>query len=572
MSDKKNSFGSFPDWLVPDMDHDDDHDLKDMWLYDEMRERQKELFEKSSYLDEDEEDELDDDDALMEHLSELDKTEREFFLMDHPTIQRRIEDDPDLTDFMSELDAENEDDEFYDEDDEFEDEDVDDSDEEDVFDARDEEWDDEGCDAFGYDKGVLARRREAQRNLRYSNNDEQSERSRFILKGSSVAARYLTIWGDYLYASAIKTKFDLPFNVPDEVDHVQMRLYDLMENLIAVDVRQALICWDWCLDEFLPYLNYTNEPEELTYPLFLLCENYTDELLDYVKQHPAFLEKVILHTREELFGVHYIVVRALEKGETMMAKRVMEYALANRYIPLNKKIDCVDFSVFLCAQQDDISVMRAFQEYVFPLVHTVTDIRFANQVPIWNERMDEIEKEHEEGSEDDLYTGENAWREKYRENPITWLVDPVDYDDEEEYLQASQERKYAWRRGLTNVYDIRPEDFETRPEYEAALSEARRKEREEREEKWRKMMHVEDTTVYKFCKVSTNYPLKPHYYYLTGGLDVKVGDLVAVPLGYKNAETLGVVVSVGQCYSFSFPCALDAMKTVLRIEETSSHE
>ena len=189
-----------------------------------------------------------------------------------------------------------------------------------------------------------------------------------------------------------------------------------------------------------------------------------------------------------------------------------------------------------------------------------------------DEEFDDEDADDSDEFEDDLYTGKNAWREKYRENPITWLVDPVDYDDEQEYLEASQERKYAWRKGLSNPFDILPENFETRTEYEAALSEAYRKEREEREEKRKKMMHVEDTTLYKFCKISTNYPLKPHYYYLTGDLNVKVGDLVAVPLGYKNAETLGVVVSVGQCYSFSFPCALDQMKTVIRIEETSSHE
>ena len=133
MPEKKDPAGIIPDWFNRDMDFDGDCDLLDMTLYeDQFREEEEET---PSYL-EDEEDELEDDDALMERLSEMDETEREFFLMDHPTIQQRIEDDFELEEFMSELDTEsenddfsNEDDDFYDEDEEFDDEDDDASDE-----------------------------------------------------------------------------------------------------------------------------------------------------------------------------------------------------------------------------------------------------------------------------------------------------------------------------------------------------------------------------------------------------------------------------------------------------------
>ena len=123
-------------------------------------------------------------------------------------------------------------------------------------------------------------------------------------------------------------------------------------------------------------------------------------------------------------------------------------------------------------------------------------------------------------------------------------------------------RKYRWRDYCSIRYGINPNDYDTRAEYDAAVrtevekqQAARQKERDET---------LTDTTLYKFCKVSVNYPERPHYYYLTGELELKVGDHVKVPFGQNNDIADGVVMSVGECYGSSFPCPISKLKKVMK--------
>ena len=54
------------------------------------------------------------------------------------------------------------------------------------------------------------------------------------------------------------------------------------------------------------------------------------------------------------------------------------------------------------------------------------------------------------------------------------------------------------------------------------------------------------------------------YYYLTGELELNVGDEVIVPFGQDNKEMIGIVVSVGKCYASAFPFDASKIKTVIR--------
>ena len=57
---------------------------------------------------------------------------------------------------------------------------------------------------------------------------------------------------------------------------------------------------------------------------------------------------------------------------------------------------------------------------------------------------------------------------------------------------------------------------------------------------------------------------KALYYYLTGELELNVGDEVIVPFGQDNKEISGIVVSVGKCYASAFPFEETKIKTVIR--------
>ena len=68
--------------------------------------------------------------------------------------------------------------------------------------------------------------------------------------------------------------------------------------------------------------------------------------------------------------------------------------------------------------------------------------------------------------------------------------------------------------------------------------------------------------MYKFCKVSLDYPYKPYYYYLVGDLKLEIGDRVIVPFGNKNDLKDAVVMSVGACAGCTFPCKIESIKYV----------
>ena len=68
---------------------------------------------------------------------------------------------------------------------------------------------------------------------------------------------------------------------------------------------------------------------------------------------------------------------------------------------------------------------------------------------------------------------ESSWRDTC-EDGSEYGLDPQDYDNEDEYLDALNEAKYEWRDFCDDEgyeYDIDPEDYETEDEYNAAVRE-----------------------------------------------------------------------------------------------------
>lgn len=149
-----------------------------------------------------------------------------------------------------------------------------------------------------------------------------------------------------------------------------------------------------------------------------------------------------------------------------------------------------------------------------------------------------------------------SWRNKYKDAPIN----PSTYATEEEYLDAVETKKFGWRKYCSNRFGILATDFETREEYNVAVSAAYEEERK------RKIAEREadptNRTIYKFCKVCIDYPNKPFYYYFTGHVKLQVGDRVLVPFGQNNKATEGIVMSLGECYGCALPCKVDLIKYV----------
>lgn len=74
----------------------------------------------------------------------------------------------------------------------------------------------------------------------------------------------------------------------------------------------------------------------------------------------------------------------------------------------------------------------------------------------------------------------------------------------------------------------------------------------------------DDGKIYHYCMVLVNAASRP-YAYLTGGLPLKVGDLVEVPFGKDNAIRRGEVKEVMDCTSATAPWSPEKTKTVARM-------
>lgn len=96
-------------------------------------------------------------------------------------------------------------------------------------------------------------------------------------------APYLSADGEFLYARAIRDKFNLSScPLPEEFDKREISFKNIMLKLIQMDRPLSLKVWDWCLDAFMPYMDYEFMPED-----------YITDIVDYMAENPSFMEKLV---------------------------------------------------------------------------------------------------------------------------------------------------------------------------------------------------------------------------------------------------------------------------------------
>ena len=166
-----------------------------------------------------------------------------------------------------------------------------------------------------------------------------------------------------------------------------------------------------------------------------------------------------------------------------------------------------------------------------------------------------------ESSEDKYqFSRRFAWRASCVDGS-KYGISPLDYETEQEYLDAIEDHKYGWRKYLapSKLRYANPQDYETAEEFHAAVREAFNRETVSRAVN---KHNSNDRSIYKFCKVELEEEPRNTYYYFPGPLLLHIGDRVIVPLGRENKEVYGTVVSVGECYGSALPCAVDNIKYV----------
>lgn len=128
--------------------------------------------------------------------------------------------------------------------------------------------------------------------------EQELARCEFILgEDSPLAARYLTVDGEFLCAQAVKEHFPgLPVQVQPEDEACNTPLGKLIRSLARQDPALALEIWLWCIQQFYPYREYSDEQdyllEEVLEQMDDLPEEFLTRLADRLAQREALRKQV----------------------------------------------------------------------------------------------------------------------------------------------------------------------------------------------------------------------------------------------------------------------------------------
>lgn len=136
-------------------------------------------------------------------------------------------------------------------------------------------------------------------------------------------------------------------------------------------------------------------------------------------------------------------------------------------------------------------------------------------------------------------TSNHSWRDEY-ESDLDCDIDPSDYDTEEEYLEALDEAN-----SNENISTVSSSMHSIRIDKQSNTNHDRVK-------------------IYNYCKVLIESSNKQSLY-LSGKIDLDVGDQVVVPNGSDNADIVGTVIAVGKCFGYAFPCDINEIKPVIKL-------
>ena len=402
--------------------------------------------------------------------------------------------------------------------------------------------------------------------------EEEKERCRFILARPCLAAHYLTAYNGYILAQAVRDHFTLPIEVEPEDTESKLSLDDLISEVAEEDSALALDIWAWCIKEFGPHRKYLRHKWSLYGGILGRLEEYPEEFkklaINKLGTDTGFAKGVLTDNPDIPYGIADCITTALENGSFQEAQ-IMFVATVTNPVLRGKDIEAIINSV-LCgiSNYEELESMELFQKFMMPIIKKINNKRIQRLVPQFMKTVTDYISSVERTVEKYQYSRRYAWRKTCADGK-PYDLDPLDFETEEEYNKAIQDEKYRWRRWHREAarYGLDVNSFETEDEYEKALHEKQAIERQERLAQ-RQASYIDplastDKTIYEFCGVSFGNHSHP-YHYLTGGVDVSIGDQVEVPSNRPEGVNIGTVVSVSKHLRSSAPYPVDRAKTILR--------
>lgn len=394
--------------------------------------------------------------------------------------------------------------------------------------------------------------------------EAEAKRHKFVLSQSCIASRYLTRYDGFIFVQAVKDNFRLPFEVPDEDDEVKNFFPDFFMELAEEDVELALDVWAWCVKEFGAYQIYMDNAWTLYNQIMSSLDDYPEalmeSLIDRLGSDQDFRRGLISDCPDIPYSVPELIVRALITNREKVAQVIFIAAMKNAKAKSKWKEDLLESIISECSNWEELESMEAVQKYILPIAAKIDDKRMQRVLPKMAKEVEDYIRSVESSEDRYQFSRRFAWRATCVDGS-KYGVSPLDYETEQEYLDAIEDHKYGWRKYLapSKLRYANPQDYETAEEFHAAVREAFNKETKARAVN---NHNEKDRNIYKFCKIELEEEPRNTYYYFPGLLSLNIGDRVIVPLGRDNKEVYGTVVSVGECYGSALPCAVYNVKCV----------
>lgn len=411
----------------------------------------------------------------------------------------------------------------------------------------------------------------------FNNSEEETAVQKFISenKETILAAKYLTSDGQFLYAKAVKDHFSLPIALPDETDYREYEFEDIIKKIARKDDWLSLEVWSWCLEQFLPYADYENYAKEnmtndVIDELYQFPDDYRKILALYMEEYPDFRSKIVESAPGVSMNIPEIIVAAIQEELFETAKALFHSSYAKVKDDWEEKIYFINGVISQCKNYSELESIEYFETEFFPVVKQCELPMVKDEIEEWEKQIQEYVKYMEENCEKYEYSRCNSWRCHVPDGSEYGMI-PTYYSSEEEYMKDLEEYKYGWRECFSDDenYGLNVNDYETRDEFIKAQKVRRQevwKEKQADQKKQREMQSdtiVDDKTIYTYCGVMLPHSKHP-YSYRTDDPQIKVGDVVIVPVGNKGEEVSGTVVSVGQYTRAAVPYPVEETRFVIR--------
>jgi len=406
-----------------------------------------------------------------------------------------------------------------------------------------------------------------------SSPEAEAERFNFILSGSCIAAKYLTTYDGFLYSQAIKENFNLPITFENEDEESTVWFPDIFMELAEEDSKLAVDVWAWCIKEFGSYKKYMKNNRILYNHLLSDVDEYPPEFRTYAIEKLIndidFCKGLLSQNPEMPCGIVSFITEALSTDRTKEAQVIFTAVILNPVLKSKDVEDFINYIILDCSNWEELETMENFKHFIIPIVRKMNDKRIQRVLPKILEKIDHYICSVESSEEKYQYTRRFSWRTKFKDNHL-FDIDPLDYETEAEYNDAVAIKKQTWMEthAEAKFYGINLKEFDSEDEYQKELH--NRKEALHSDcSKTQPQKNLDingklDDTVYKFCSVSFQEGTSL-YTYLYENEDLKIGDIIVVPVGSKNREVNARVVSLSQHTRLTAPIAIENAKKIIRI-------